>query len=252
MYYIHSPILQTGDSLKPIFEDFMNIEAIAHFRSPFPTKFGIPRQSGIVNEIRGCIVFEPEYRNIDALRGLAEFDYLWIIWGFSANRVNVGGTSSWHPTVRPPLLGGNKAMGVFATRSPYRPNPLGLSSVKIEKIEHTVSEGVVIHVCGADLMNGTPIYDIKPYLAYADSHPHARSGFVDNSVWQELDVCFPEDLKQRVPQRLLPVLMEVLRLDPRPQYHDDPEKVYGMPFEAYDIRFRVAENILTVVDVQAR
>ncbi len=227
----------------------MNIEPIAYFRSSFPTKFGIPRQSGIVNELCGAIVFEPQFRSADALRGLDSFDYLWLIWEFSAN--NKEGSARWHPTVRPPLLGGNRAMGVFATRSPFRPNALGLSSVKIESFEHTVNEGTVIHVRGADLMDGTPIFDIKPYVVYADSHPDARSGFVDENRWQPLEVNIPFDIAMRIPAELLPALIKVLELDPRPQYHNDPEKVYGMPFDIYDVRFRVSvDNVLTVVDLQ--
>lgn len=224
----------------------MNIEPIAYFRSSFPTKFGIPRQSGIVDELCGTIVFEPKYRNPDALRGLDGFDYLWLIWEFSANKKE--GNGGWHPTVRPPLLGGNKAMGVFATRSPFRPNALGLSSVKIESIEETVADGTVIHVRGADLMDGTPIFDIKPYIAYADSHPDAHSGFVDEKPWQPLVVNIPFEISSQLPESLLPALKKVLELDPRPQYHNDPEKVYGMPFDVYDVRFRVStENVLTVV-----
>ena len=228
----------------------MVITPIAHFRSAFPTKFGIPRQSGIVDELRGCIVFEPTYRNADALRGLEGFDYLWILWEFSANRsTQERGATAWQPTVRPPLLGGNTQMGVFATRSPYRPNPIGLSSVKIERIEFTDKEGLIIHVLGADLMDGTPIYDIKPYVAYADSHPNARSGFVDERPWQELIVSFPQELQAHFSTESLSALTRVLALDPRPQYQDNPEKIYGMPYEGYDIHFRVADGVLKVVSV---
>ena len=224
---------------------------IAHFHSAFPTKFGIPRQSGIVDELRGRIVFEPPYRNMDALRGLDGFDYLWILWEFSANKSREErGATSWQPTVRPPLLGGNTQMGVFATRSPYRPNPIGLSSVRIERIELSLTEGPVIHVLGADLMDGTPIYDIKPYVTYADCHPDARSGFVDERRWQELAVAFPLHLQALIKPESLEALTRVLALDPRPQYQDNPEKVYGMPFEEYDIRFTVADGTLTVVDIE--
>lgn len=224
---------------------------IAHFHSAFPTKFGIPRQSGIVAELRGRIVFEPPYRNMDALRGLDGFDYLWILWEFSANKSREErGATSWQPTVRPPLLGGNTQMGVFATRSPYRPNPIGLSSVRIERIELSLTEGPVIHVLGADLMDGTPIYDIKPYVTYADCHPDARSGFVDERRWQELAVAFPLHLQALIKPESLEALTRVLALDPRPQYQDNPEKVYGMPFEGYDIRFTVADDTLTVVDIE--
>ncbi len=224
----------------------MKLHPIAYFRSSFPTKFGVPRQSGIVNELQGCIVFQPEYRIDEALRGLEGFDFLWLIWGFSANR---NGDKAWYPTVRPPLLGGNKAVGVFATRSPYRPNPLGLSSVKIERIDYDAADGPVIHVLGADLMDGTPIYDIKPYLEYADSHANIRSGFVDSNKWQLLDVVFPSSLALRIPGDMLPALIKVLEQDPRPQYHDDAEKIYGMQYATFDIRFRVNGTILTVVDV---
>lgn len=224
---------------------------IAHFHSAFPTKFGIPRQSGIVAELRGRIVFEPPYRNMDALRGLDGFDYLWILWEFSANKSREErGATSWQPTVRPPLLGGNTQMGVFATRSPYRPNPIGLSSVRIERIELSPTEGPVIHVLGADLMDGTPIYDIKPYVTYADCHPDARSGFVDERRWQELTVAFPPHLQALIKPESLEALTRVLALDPRPQYQDNPEKVYGMPYEGYDIRFTVADGTLTVVDIE--
>ena len=228
----------------------MTITPIAYFHSAFPTKFGIPRQSGIVDELRGRIVFEPTYRNADALRGLECFDYLWILWEFSANRsAQERGATAWQPTVRPPLLGGNTQMGVFATRSPYRPNPIGLSSVRIERIEITDKEGPVIHVLGAVLMDGTPIYDIKPYVAYADSHPNARSGFVDERRWQELAVDFPQELQAHFSAESLAALTRVLALDPRPQYQDNPEKVYGMPYEGYDIRFSVVDGVLTVKEI---
>lgn len=227
------------------------MKTIAYFRCAFPTKFGIPRQSGIVTELRGRIVFEPEYRNMDALRGLDGFDYLWILWKFSANRTREArGISSWQPTVRPPLLGGNVQMGVFATRSPYRPNPIGLSSARIERIELSATEGPVIHVLGADLMDGTPIYDIKPYVTYADCHPQARSGFVDEHHWEELDVVFPDEWLQKIPTECIKALVKVLALDPRPQYQNDSSKVYGMPYEGYDIRFKVEGKTLTVVDIR--
>lgn len=225
----------------------MKIEPIAYFRSLFPTKFGIPRQSGIVEELSGRIVFEPSYRSADALRGLEGFDYLWIIWGFSANEDR--GKGGWHPTVRPPLLGGNRAIGVFATRSPFRPNPLGLSSVKIDSIEERDGEGIVINVLGADLMDGTPIYDIKPYVAYADAHPDVRSGFVDENSWGVLKVDFPPELCRCLPTEQLSALIKTLSLDPRPQYHDNPDKEYGMPFAGYDVRFKVDGDKLTVIDL---
>lgn len=225
----------------------MKIEPIAYFRSLFPTKFGIPRQSGIVEELPGRIVFEPRYRNADALRGLNGFDYLWLIWEFSANEGR--GKGGWHPTVRPPLLGGNRSVGVFATRSPFRPNPLGLSSVRIDRIEEREGEGMVIYVLGADLMDGTPIYDIKPYVAYADAHPDVRSGFVDENSWGVLKVDFPPELCRCLPVEQLQALIKTLSLDPRPQYHDNPDKEYGMPFAGYDVRFKVDGKVLTVTDL---
>ena len=229
----------------------MNIEPIAYFHSPLTSKFGIPRQAGIVRELRGQIVFEPAYRNAEALRGLEDFDYVWLIWGFSANRsVGVeecrsGDKSSFRATVRPPLLGGNERRGVWATRSPFRPNNLGLSSVRIERIE----DGV-IHVLGADLMDGTPIYDIKPYLEYVDSHTGVRSGFVDERQWQELKVEMPEELQRQFTHDELQALLATLRQDPRPQYHDDPQRTYGMPFAGRDVRFRVENGTLFVTLVE--
>lgn len=227
----------------------MNIEPIAFFRSMFSSKFGIPRQSGVVEELCGQIVFRPQYRCADALRGLEDFDYLWIIWEFSANRSNDTSHSKWSPTVRPPLLGGNKAMGVFATRSPFRPNAIGLSSVRIERIEYTLHDGPIIHVRGADIMNGTPIYDIKPYVVYSDSHADARSGFVDKNKWKLLKVNFPVELSEKLSAEFLNTLIKVLQNDPRPQYQDNPDKIYGMPFGSYDIRFKVSGDVLYVEDV---
>ena len=218
----------------------MNIEPIAYFRSPLTSKFGIPRQAGIVRELRGQIVFEPAYRNVEALRGLEDFDYVWLIWGFSENV-----EADKHATVRPPLLGGNERRGVWATRSPFRPNNLGLSSVRIERIE----DGV-IHVLGADLMDGTPIYDIKPYLEYVDSHTGVRSGFVDERQWQELEVVMPEELQQQFTAEELQALLATLRQDPRPQYHDDPQRTYGMPVAGRDVRFRVENGTLFVTLVE--
>jgi len=221
------------------------IHPIAHFRSPFSSKFGIPKQSGLVKNVRGQIVFEPAYRSKDALRGIDEFDYLWLIWHFSANKHAPNSL-----VVRPPLLGGNTKMGVFATRSPFRPNGLGLSSVQLERIEWETNEGPVIHVLGADLMDGTPIFDIKPYIAYADCHVGARSGFVDRTSITRLEVHIPESFKAIFPPENLQTLYEVLALDPRPHYQDDPHKVYGMPFMGRDVRFTVSsEGLLLVVDV---
>jgi tRNA-Thr(GGU) m(6)t(6)A37 methyltransferase TsaA len=222
----------------------MEIQPIAHFESPFSTKFGIPRQSGLVPDLTGRIVFEPEYRQMDAVRGIDGFDYLWLVWEFSANR-----DAEKSLTVRPPRLGGNQRMGVFATRSPFRPNNLGLSCVKFDRVENDSKLGPVIYVRGADLMDGTPIYDIKPYVAYADSHPHARSGFVDNTAWQPLGVDIPEAVERCFTPEELEALRQLLALDPRPQYHDDPERVYGFPFGKFDIRFRVSDGTLHVVEV---
>ena len=220
----------------------MEIQAIAHFRSPMKSKFGIPRQSGLVSELTGSIVFESAYRQMEAVRGLEDFDYLWLIWEFSENS-----EAKKTLTVRPPRLGGNKRMGVFATRSPFRPNNLGLSCVRIDRIEEDPQLGPVIYVRGADLMDGTPIFDVKPYVTYADSHPEARSGFVDEKDWQELEVDVPEVIRAKFTTEELTSLRKVLALDPRPRYQDDPERVYGMPFGDYDIRFKVVGRLLTVV-----
>ena len=221
------------------------IEPIAHFRSPFSSKFGVPRQSGIVEDLKGQIVFCGEYRNPDALRGMDDFDYLWLIWGFSAN------ADSRAVTVRPPLLGGNRRMGVFATRASFRPNGLALSSVKIERIELDTPSGPVIHVLGADLMDGTPIYDIKPYLPYVDCHEDARGGFTDTHEWRRLRVVVPEEYARCFDAGELSALKEVLSLDPRPHYHDDASRVYGMPFAGLDVRFAVVGDVLTVVGVNS-
>lgn len=220
----------------------MEIHPIAYFHSPMKSKFGIPRQSGLVSELTGSIVFEPAYRRMEAIRGLEDFDYLWLIWEFSAN------APSENLTVRPPRLGGNKRMGVFATRSPFRPNNLGLSCVLIDRIEEDQILGPVIHVIGADLMDGTPIYDIKPYITYADSHPEARNGFVDESDWHELEVMFPYTLAERFSKKELALLKKILALDPRPHYQEDEERIYGMPYAGYDVRFKVFGHVLVVVD----
>lgn len=219
----------------------MEIHPIAYFESPLKSKFGIPRQSGLVSGLTGRIVFEPAYRKMEAVRGLEDFDYLWLIWEFTKAK---GGSL----TVRPPRLGGNVRMGVFATRSPFRPNSLGLSCVRIDRIEQHPTLGPVIHVLGADLMDGTPIYDVKPYVAYADAHPEARSGFVDQTTWEPLQAVIPEALAAMIPTDYLGALKATLEQDPRPQYHDDPERVYGMPFLEFDIRFKVSGGVLTVVD----
>ena len=222
----------------------MEILPIAHFESPFPSKFGIPKQSGLVSELRGRIVFTREYRNRDALRGLENFDYIWLIWEFSANKHKANSL-----VVRPPLLGGNTRMGVFATRSPFRPNNLGLSSVRIDSIDLDTTRGPIINVLGADLMDGTPIYDIKPYIVYADSHPDVRNGFVDSTPIRRLKVVIPEQLATRLAPEQLSALRKTLELDPRPHYHDDATKVYGMPFCDMDIHFRVNGDTLYVIEV---
>lgn len=221
----------------------MEIEAIAHFRSPFSSKFGIPKQSGLVESLKGEIVFVPKYRNRDSLRGLDEFDYIWLIWGFSANP-----HKATAPVVRPPVLGGNEKVGVFASRSPFRPNALGLSSVRVESVDMETADGPVVRVLGADLMDGTPIYDIKPYVAYADCHDNVRCGFVDRSVNRRLNVEMPADVAQLFDDNSLMSLRKVLELDPRPRYQHDSGKTYGMPFAEYDIHFRVDGDTLIVVD----
>lgn len=225
----------------------MEIKPIARFRSPFSSKFGIPKQAGLVAELEGQIVFEPEYRNPDFLRGMEGFDFLWLIWEFSANKHKANS-----PVVRPPVLGGNEKVGVFATRSPFRPNNIGLSSVKISRIEWETRKGPVIHVKGGDLMDGTPIYDIKPYVVYADCHLDARSGFVDDRKWAKLDVEISGEIReylicQGLNDEKIEILKEVLAQDPRPHYQKDPHKVYGMPYEGLDIHFSVSEKTLTVV-----
>ncbi len=223
----------------------MEIYPIARFHSPFSTKFGIPKQSGLVQELEGKIVFEPDYRHEEALRGIDEFDFLWLIWEFSGNRHGAASLM-----VRPPLLGGNTKMGVFATRSPFRPNPLGLSSVRIKEVEWDTPVGPVIHVCGGDLMDGTPIYDIKPYIAYSDCHMGARSGFVDTNPIRRLRVVIPDDIARRFDGRERETLIKILELDPRPHYQNDAQKVYGMPFKDYDIHFTVStDGVLTVTDL---
>ena len=223
----------------------MTLNVIAHIHTAFPAKFGIPRQSGLVDSLRGEIIFTPEYRNPDAVRGLEDFSHIWLVWQFSG-----AVRDTWSPTVRPPRLGGNTRMGVFATRSPFRPNPLGLSSVQLEKIEIRPEAGPVLIVRGADLMDGTPIYDIKPYVVYADSHPDARSGFVDTHALQRLQVDIPQHLATRFTSAQLQALRGVLSLDPRPHYHNDPNKLYGMSYAGRDVRFKVADGVLTVVEVE--
>lgn len=220
------------------------VKPIAKMHSDFPTKFGIPRQSGLVNSLRSTIVFEPEYRNPDALRGLEEFSHLWIIWQFSE-----AVRQEWSPTVRPPRLGGNTRMGVFATRSPFRPNSIGLSCVKLIGLEQTEDCGTVIHVAGADLMNGTPIFDIKPYIPYSDAHPDALGGFTDTAGDFLLKVDFPARLLDMIPTDKQTALMDVLSHDPRPSYQQDSDRIYGLCFAGFDIRFTVRDQTLLVKEV---
>ena len=220
----------------------MNI--IARMKSDFPTKFGIPRQSGLVDSLRSTIVFEPEYRNSDALRGLEDFSHLWIIWQFSETV-----RPDWSPTVRPPRLGGNTRMGVFATRSPFRPNEIGLSCVKLIGIEQTQDCGTVVHVAGADLMDGTPILDIKPYIPYSDCYPEATGGFTDHAGNFLLEVICPEHLLNTIPENKRPALLGVLSHDPRPSYQKDSERVYGLEFANFNIRFQVQNKVLTVTEI---
>ena len=217
------------------------MKIIARIRTPFKTKFGIPRQSGVAAEVKGEIVFEPDYRETEAVRGLEGFSHIWLIWCFTE-----AVSDKWSPTVRPPRLGGNVRMGVFATRSPFRPNPIGLSSVKLERIEYTADRGPVLHVRGADLMDGTPIFDIKPYVAYADSHPAASGGFTDTAEFKKLRVELDDGVTEPLPEGLF----EVLENDPRPRYHDDPERVYGMEYGGREVKFRFRGDILTVIEIR--
>ena len=225
--------------------DAVEIQVIARMHSDFGSKFGIPRQSGLVDALRSTIVFEPEFRNPDALRGIEDFSHLWIIWQFS-EAVRQG----WSATVRPPRLGGNTRMGVFATRSPFRPNNLGLSSVRLLGVEHTEQYGTVLHVGGADLMDGTPIFDIKPYIAYGDSHPDARGGFADQAGEFLLQVEFPSRLLEVLPEGKREAAIGVLSHDPRPSYQRKPNRLYGLTFAGFDIRFKVQGDTLTVEQVE--
>ena len=221
------------------------MKVIARMKSDFPAKFGIPRQSSLVEELRSTIIFEPEFRNPDALRGIEGYDYLWILWNFSESP-----KGSWSPTVRPPRLGGNVRMGVFATRSPVRPNGIGLSCVKLLSLEKTTDQGTVIHVSGADLMDGTPILDIKPYVPYCDSHPDALGGFTDTAGDFLLKVEFPAPLLEILPEEKRKACVNVLSHDPRPSYQRDPQRIYGLNFAGFNIRFRVEDGILYVTDVE--
>lgn len=221
------------------------ITPIAHIRTDFSTKFGIPRQSGLVKELEGKIVFEPEFRSMEALRGLEAFSHIWLIWEFSQ-----AGKDEWSPTVRPPRLGGNQRMGVFATRSPFRPNPIGLSCVELKGIEQDGKLGPVLHVLGADLMDLTPVLDIKPYVPLADSHPEASGGFSDAVQDYGLEVCFPEKWLNLIPREKRAALIGALRQDPRPAYQNDPDRIYGFAFAGFEIRFQVKEQMLTVCEVE--
>ena len=222
------------------------MKIVARIHSDFPTKFGIPRQAGLVRELRATVIFEPEFRNPDALRGIEGYSHLWLIWCFSETI-----RSDWSPTVRPPRLGGNTRMGVFATRSPFRPNPIGLSCVELLDVRDTKEYGVILEVAGADLMDGTPIFDIKPYAPYADCHPDARGGFTESAKDFLLTVSFPPNLLEQIRPDQRDALLGVLSHDPRPSYQRDPERIYGMRFGTYDIRFQVQDQTLTVVDVIA-
>ncbi len=220
------------------------MKVIARIETDFPEKFGLPRQSGLVKELKGRIIFEPEYRNPDALRGLEGYNYIWLLWEFEGMPKD-----SWSVTVRPPRLGGNKHMGVFATRSPFRPNPIGLSSVKLERIELHTEQGPVLHVSGIDLRHNTPIYDIKPYLPYVDCHEDAAGGFAHEVKDYELEVIFPEHLLMKIPPEKRAAITAVLKQDPRPAYHNDPTRKYGVNFAGFDVRFVVEDTVLKVVEV---
>lgn len=220
------------------------MKVIARICTDFPTKFGIPRQSGLIQSLKATIVFEPEFRNPDAVRGLEDFSHIWLLWEFSESV-----RENWSPTVRPPRLGGNRRVGVFATRSPFRPNPIGLSAVRLENVELDSRLGPVLHITGADLMDGTPIYDIKPYLPFVDSHPEASGGFADRTRDYRLAVEFPEPLLEKIPEDRREALMGVLENDPRPSYQDDPERVYGFGFAGREVKFKVRDGVLIVCQV---
>lgn len=221
------------------------MEPIAHIYTDFKTKFGLPRQSGLVEEITGKIVFQKEYSIAEAFKGLEDFSHIWLLWEFSEAK-----KKTWKPTVRPPLLGGNKRMGVFATRSPFRPNSIGLSCVKLEKIDYDKTLGTVLYVSGCDLMNGTPIYDIKPYLPYCDSKPDATGGFTETLGERKLEVNISEEILGRVPEEKRAELLGVLRGDPRPSYQDDPQREYGFSFADFEVSFKVEGKILNVTKIE--
>ena len=218
---------------------------IAHIHTDFPTKFGIPRQSGLVDSLKATITFVPKYRDPNALRGIEGYSHLWLIWKFSE-----AVREEWSPTVRPPRLGGNVSMGVFATRSPFRPNPIGLSCVRLEKVEYDTPDGPTLHIAGADLMDGTPIYDIKPYLPYVDSHPEATGGFAHEVKDYALEVEFPEALLKLIPEAKREALIEILRQDPRPGYKRNDGRPFGIAYAGRDVRFTVTDGLLTVIEVK--
>ncbi|MCM1284792.1 MAG: tRNA (N6-threonylcarbamoyladenosine(37)-N6)-methyltransferase TrmO [Acetobacter sp.] len=221
------------------------MKIIAKIYTDLPEKFGAPRQSGLVKELKGKIVFEPEYRMPEALDGIEEFSHLWILWQFSKNI-----REEFSPTVRPPRLGGEKRKGVFATRSPFRPNPIGMSCVKLEKTECTKNEGTVLWVSGVDMIDDTPIYDIKPYVTYTDSIPEAVQGFAEEFVGYSLNIDFPENLLKIIPKEKQAGIIGILKQDPRPAYQNDSERIYGVKYSDYDIHFTVNENRLTVIDIK--
>lgn len=244
------------DYIEPLEQDVIEVSPVAYFRSPFGSQFGIPRQSGIIDELEGTVVFVKDFRRVEALKGIEGFDRLWLIWGFSVN------SGKWKMTVRPPRLGGNESVGVFASRSPFRPNGLGLSCVQFAGLDLEAKDGPLIKVRGADLMDGTPIYDIKPYVGYSDCFPDASSGFVDENEWNEADVIFPPELQSRflglaglaasdadTKHKALEALRKVLSQRPVPQYINNPDRVYGFPFMGCDIRFKVDARVVTVVDI---
>lgn len=222
----------------------LTLRPIAVCRSPFTSKFGIPRQSGLVEEVTSTVVFLPEFRQPEALRGIEQFSHIWLLWGFSEVK-----KENWSATVRPPRLGGNQRVGVFATRSPFRPNPIGLSSVRLVSVELDPSQGTVLHIAGADLMDGTPIYDIKPYLPYADSHSEARGGYAEQHREDQLEAHISKEWLRVLPAEHHAAVLAILRGDPRPSYQRDPERMYGFPYEGYDVRFQVLGQVATVVEI---
>ena len=221
------------------------MKVIAHIKTDFSTKFGVTRQSGLIKSAFGRIIFEKEYRDVSAFRGLEDFSHIWVLWEFSEAK-----TSKWSPTVRPPMLGGNKRMGVFATRSPYRPNSIGMSALKLECIEQSIEYGPVLYVSGCDMMDGTPIYDIKPYLAYTDSIPDAKGGFTENLTDRTLNVIFEGELLEKIPKYRRETILEILKSDPRPSYQNDKERIYGFQFGEFEIKFKVEEKNLTVISIE--